>query len=84
MTATDPSATRQSKHGLNRSRRRLLGTIGHRTLVLLLLAYLLAPFCWMLLYSLYPPQALQQTTPDLSPAQLTVDSYHRLLSDSAF
>jgi len=84
MTAIDPSATRQSKHGLNRNRRRLLGTIGHRTLVLLLLAYLLAPFFWMLLYSLYPPQALQQTTPDLSPAQLTVESYHRLLSDSAF
>jgi len=63
MTATDPSATRQSKHGLNRSRRRLLGTIGHRTLVLLLLAYLLAPFFWMLLYSLYPPRRCSRRRP---------------------
>lgn len=69
---------------LNRRTRRMLGTVVHRALVALLLLYLLAPFVWMLLFSIYPPQALQQLTPDLSPSKLTLSSYARLLGDPTF
>jgi ABC-type glycerol-3-phosphate transport system permease component len=78
---TSPTTTPRSRRRL---RRRRLGEIGHRILVALLLLYLLAPFVWMLLYSLYPAAALQQLTPDLSPGQLTGASYARLLADTSF
>ena len=67
-----------------RRTRRRLGTIGHRALVVLLLVYLLAPFMWMIAYSLYPASALQQLVPDLRPSGLTGASYTRLLSDATF
>jgi multiple sugar transport system permease protein len=66
-----------------RSRRRL-GTVVHRTLVGVLLVYLLAPFLWMALYSLFPASALQSLTPNLDPRLITVGSYRRLLGDSSF
>ena len=53
-------------------------------LVVLLMAFFLAPFAWMVIYSVYPPQVLQGGIPDLSPAQLTGSSFTRLLSDSSF
>ncbi|QOR70315.1 carbohydrate ABC transporter permease [Ruania alkalisoli] len=49
-----------------------------------LLVYLLAPFVWMTVYSLYPSTALQTLTPDLDPRQLRLDSYVALLSDPTF
>jgi multiple sugar transport system permease protein len=69
---------------MTRRTRRRVGTVVHRMLVILLLAYLLAPFVWMFLFSVYPPEALQSLTPDLNPSQLTLGSYQRLLSDASF
>jgi multiple sugar transport system permease protein len=63
-------------------RRRLIGTVVHRVLVVLLLVYLLAPFCWMVIYSLYPPEALQGD--DFRIGEVTLSSYRRLLSDGSF
>ncbi|NYE69980.1 carbohydrate ABC transporter permease [Microlunatus parietis] len=65
-----------------RGRRRLLGTVVHRALVVLLLIYLLAPFCWMVVYSLYPPEALQGE--GFVVGAVTLDSYRRLLADGSF
>lgn len=67
-----------------RTRRRAAGTVVHRVLVALLVIYLLAPCVWLALYSVYPSQALQTTSPDLSPQLLTLASYRRLLSDGTF
>lgn len=86
-TTPSPSATSQAAptpRNRRRLRRRRLTEIGHRILVALLLVYLLAPFVWMLIYSLYPPAALQQRTPDLNPGQITGASYSRLLADTSF
>ncbi|RCK69354.1 carbohydrate ABC transporter permease [Desertihabitans brevis] len=69
---------------MSRARTRLARTVVHRVLVALLLVYLLAPFAWMLLYSLYPATALQTLTPDLDPSQIRLDSYAALLSDPSF
>ncbi|SDD58450.1 carbohydrate ABC transporter permease [Auraticoccus monumenti] len=69
---------------LGRPGRRLAGTVVHRVLVGLLLVYLLAPFLWMLVYSLYPSTALQTLTPDLDPRQIRLDSYAGMLSDPTF
>ena len=77
------SGTGADRASRRRARRRW-ATVGHRTLVLVLLVYLLAPFVWMAAYSLYPAQALQQGVPDLAPAGLTLDAYARLLSDNSF
>ncbi|SDS38116.1 carbohydrate ABC transporter permease [Microlunatus soli] len=68
----------------SRARRRARLAVGHRILVLILVGYLLAPFCWMVIFSLYPSQALQQDRPDLSPELITLTSYGRLLADSSF
>ncbi len=62
----------------------IVGTTVHRVLVVLLVVYLLAPCLWMLIYSIYPSQALQSITPDLSPTSVTLASYRRLLSDTTF
>jgi multiple sugar transport system permease protein len=69
---------------VNRRTRARVSTVMHRAAVGLLLAYLLAPFAWMGIYSLYPSEALQQDSPDLSPSLLTLDAYARLLSDGSF
>jgi len=76
--------TTVSALGRARRRRRTAGTVVHHALVVLLLVYLLAPFLWMVLYSVYPSSALQRATPDLDPAGLTGASYTRLLSDGSF
>lgn len=83
-TTTAPSTAEQRRSRIGRRRRRQLGTGVHRVLVVLLLVYLLAPFVWMILYSVYPPEALQQDRPDLSPDLMTLEAYRRLLSDSSF
>lgn len=66
----------------SRRRRALLGTVVHRVLVLLLLVYLLAPFCWMLIYSLYPPESLQGE--GFRIGDVTLAAYRRLLTDGSF
>lgn len=59
-------------------------TIGHRVLVVLLMLWLIAPFVWMLVYSVYPSQNLRATPMDFSPSDLTLVSYQNLFSDGAF
>lgn len=88
-TTTDPSTattgpSAHSARGRARRRRRVRGTVVHRVLVVLLLVYLLAPFLWMVVYSVYPSTALQGATPDLDPSGLTGSAYTRLLSDGSF
>lgn len=70
--------------GLSRRTRRRIGAVLHRVAVAILLVYLLAPFLWMIMYSLYPSQALQRLDPDLDPRQITFASYAELLSDETF
>ncbi|WP_267546962.1 carbohydrate ABC transporter permease [Arthrobacter sp. H14-L1] len=48
------------------------------------MVFFLAPFIWMIAYSLYPSAALQGSTLDMGFANITFDSYSRLLSDSSF
>lgn len=59
-------------------------TIVHRVLVVLLSIYLVLPFAWMFVYSVYPAQNLRATPMDFNPADLTTSSYGRLLSDGSF
>jgi ABC-type glycerol-3-phosphate transport system permease component len=80
--STTPTAT--TPRNRSRLRRRRVTEVGHRILIALLLVYLLAPFIWMLLYSIYPAAALQQLTPDLNPGLITGASYSRLLGDTSF
>jgi ABC-type glycerol-3-phosphate transport system permease component len=84
MAVDTPVAPRPAPRPTGRRRRRRLLAAGHRVLVVLLLIYLLAPFLWMVAYSLYPSQALQRDVPDLSPGLLTGHSYRELLSDASF
>ena len=69
---------------LSRRTRRRIGTVVHRALVVLLMVYLLVPFIWMVLFSIYPAAALQKLRPDLNPSQITLESYQRLLGDPTF
>lgn len=59
-------------------------TILHRVLVVLLVIYLVAPFVWMVVYSVYPSQNLRATPMDFSPSDLTLQSYVALFSDGSF
>lgn len=69
-------------------RDRLAGPIGgralHRLLVLVLLAYLLAPFVWMILTSLLPAKQLNQPDPHIDLAAASLSRYGRLLSEGSF
>lgn len=59
-------------------------TLIHRIIVTLLCLYLVAPFVWMIVYSLYPSKNLRATPMDFSFEDLTLDSYRNLLMDSTF
>lgn len=56
----------------------------HRGLVVLLMIYLVAPFLWMVVYSVYPSQNLRAMPMDFSPSDLTLQSYVSMISDGAF
>lgn len=66
------------------SRRAAGRTVLHRGLIILLSIYLVAPFVWMVVYSVYPTQNLRATPMDFSPGDLTLSNYARLLSDGSF
>lgn len=66
------------RHGLR------LGRVTHRALVCLLVVYLLAPFLWMVVYSVYPSNDLRATPMRLGPGHLTLSKYGQLLTDSSF
>lgn len=59
-------------------------TILHRGLVILLSIYLVAPFLWMVVYSVYPTQNLRATPMDFSPGDLTGENFARLMADGSF
>lgn len=59
-------------------------TILHRGLVILLMIYLVAPFLWMVIYSIYPSQNLRAMPMNFSPADITLQPYLTLLADGSF
>lgn len=69
---------------ISRKAKRRLISATCAALVVLLMAFFLAPFIWMMVYSIYPSQALQGSTPDLSPSNISLGSYTRLFSDTSF
>ncbi|MEU4013719.1 MULTISPECIES: carbohydrate ABC transporter permease [unclassified Microbacterium] len=79
VTAQRPRARRVSRRG-----RRRLTAVVCGILLIGVMAFFLAPFLWMFVFSVYPSSALQGRTPDLSPSNLTVQSYIQLLSDGTF
>lgn len=91
MTHTLPGSARDVHHALPqrpprvsiRTRRRGT-TVIHRVLLLLVMIYFLAPFVWMLLYSVLPAHDLQQHNPDVKLSDMTFKTYRRLLTDSSF
>lgn len=56
----------------------------HRLLVIVLIIYLLAPFVWMVVYSIYPSQNLRSLPMDFSPADVSLTSYGTLFADGSF
>lgn len=78
------TSARPRTRKVSRAGRRRITAIVCGTLVVLTMAVFLAPFLWMMVYSVYPATALQGRTPDLSPSNITVESYLRLLSDGSF
>lgn len=64
--------------------RGLAGTLFHRGLVVLLILYLIVPFGWMVVYSVFPSSNLRADSMDFTPADLTLASYAGLLTDSSF
>lgn len=61
-----------------------MSTILHRGLVILLVIYLIVPFAWMLIYSIYPSANLRADRMSFDPRDLTASSYVGLLSDASF
>ena len=68
----------------SRRRNQLISLVTHRVLVVAVIAYLLLPFLWMVVYSIYPAEAVQRRDPDFSPSQVTGEAYRNLLSDDSF
>lgn len=69
---------------MSRNTKRRLVAWACGALVVIVMLFFLAPFMWMIAYSVYPSAALQAATPDLSLSNITFDSYRRLLSDTTF
>ncbi|MDJ0356886.1 carbohydrate ABC transporter permease [Paenarthrobacter sp. PH39-S1] len=69
---------------ISRHVKRRMTAIACSILVLLVMLFFLAPFVWMIIYSIYPSQVLQGGIPDLSAANLTAGAYARLFSDTSF
>lgn len=59
-------------------------TLVHRILIVLLTIYLVLPFLWMLVYSLYPSKNLRAVPMDLNAKDISLVSYVGLLSDGSF
>ncbi|GAA2183750.1 carbohydrate ABC transporter permease [Brooklawnia cerclae] len=59
-------------------------TVVQRVLVVLLVIYLILPFAWMVVYSIYPSQNLRSTPMDFSLSDITLSSYVSLLGDQSF
>lgn len=68
----------------SRVRRRIAFTVVHRIFIVAVLLYFLAPFVWMVLYSVLPAKDLQQENPVVDLGHLTFSTYARVLSDPLF
>lgn len=62
----------------------MVKTVIHRVLLLVMLAYLLAPFVWMLLTSVLPADDLSRPTPRVDLGAISFESYGDLLRDGTF
>lgn len=62
----------------------MIKTVIHRVLLLVMLAYLLAPFVWMLLTSVLPADDLSRPTPHVDLGAISFESYGDLLRDGTF
>ena len=69
---------------MTRDTRRRLTTVVHRLLLVFAGLFFLAPFVWMLAYSLLPADQLQRRDPVVDLSAVTVESYVRLLTDASF
>lgn len=49
-----------------------------------MMIYLVIPFLWMVIYSIYPSGNLRATPMDFSPSAVSITSYVELLSDGSF
>lgn len=72
------------RRGLSRRGRKRAVTVLHRFLLVVALLYFIAPFLWMVVYSVFPAHDLQRENPRLDPGDLTLSSYRRLLGQSSF
>lgn len=59
-------------------------TILHRGLVILMMIYLVLPFLWMVVYSVYPSQNLRAVPMDFSLSDVSLTSYGTLFADGSF
>ncbi|MBM9469035.1 carbohydrate ABC transporter permease [Nakamurella leprariae] len=82
-TGATPSTTRAPR-GLSWKARRRGFTVLHRFLLVVAMIFFVAPFLWMLLYSLLPAELLQRRDPDLDLTRITFSEYGDLLTDSSF
>lgn len=73
-----------NRRRIPRNVKRRMFSVVHGVLVILVMLFFLAPFVWMIAYSVYPSSRLQGATPDLSLSNITPASYARLLSDKSF
>ncbi|MBR7742473.1 carbohydrate ABC transporter permease [Phycicoccus sp. BSK3Z-2] len=66
-------------------RRRVdVGRVAHRVAVALLVVYLVVPFLWMVVYSVYPSENLRSSPMSFAPTDLTLAKYGELFGDSGF
>ncbi|GGL43663.1 carbohydrate ABC transporter permease [Phycicoccus endophyticus] len=69
---------------LSGRRRWTVGRVAHRLAVAVLVLWLVAPFAWMVVYSVYPSTNLRATPMSFDPGDLTLTEYADLLSDPSF
>jgi multiple sugar transport system permease protein len=79
-----PAPASRTRRGLSRRAKKRAVTVLHRFLLVVALLYFVAPFLWMLVYSVFPAADLQRENPRLDAGDLTFSSYSRLLSQSSF
>lgn len=81
---TSGPAPRAEQPWLSPRARRRFTTVLHRFLLVAAMLYFVAPFVWMVIYSVFPARDLQRRDPRFDLADFTLSSYLRLLGDSSF
>jgi ABC-type glycerol-3-phosphate transport system permease component len=83
-TETERAPLPAARPRLSWRARRRFTTVVHRFLLVVSMIYFVAPFLWMIAYSVFPATDLQRRDPSFELADLTLSSYVRLLRDSTF